>query len=206
MTIAFRSGTYTTSTGSCSATLPAGVQNGDLLIALIATDSTAPMGTGGFTQQASVGANQAYVGTKIASNEGGTENFGAGGGGTYCTVTLLAYSGVNPATPMDATATAASGTVTNVAFPSITTVTNNAWHYAAHIATGTTDATAPSGYSTDWNEHPTSEFHVYHKNKTPAGLISGITTTGGGLPAWSAFSLALQPAAPQLGSQIFLMP
>src|SRR6266513_6234103 len=54
MSISYRSGSYTESgISSCNATLPAGVQNGDLLIALIATDSATPQGASGFTQRGS---------------------------------------------------------------------------------------------------------------------------------------------------------
>lgn len=191
--IDYRSGSYTVGAGSsCNAVLPAGVQNGDLLIATIATDSGSPQGTSGFTQRASgnQGSGPIYVSTKIASGEPGTEPFG-GGAGTYCTVMIDAYRFVDNGVPMDVAATVATGSAANITFPDITTVTANAWHYAVYVDAGTTDSTVPVGYTQRQNHHA-SEFHSYDKPITPAGLVSGVATTGGGT-GWVAFSLALRP-------------
>lgn len=191
-TIAYQSGSYTVGGAvTCNATLPSGVLNGDLLIATIATDSSTPMGTGGFTQRATgTQGGACYIATKVANNEGATENFG-GGTGTYCTVLMDAYRAENQGTPMDATATVGTGTAANITFPNITTVTDNAWHYASYVDNGSTDSTKPTNYTQRQNQHPT-EFHSYDRAITPAGLVSGVATTGGGT-GWVAFSIAIRP-------------
>lgn len=192
--ITYRSGSYTVGgASSCNAALPAGVKNGDLLIATIATDSATPQGTSGFTQRASgdQGHGPVYVSTKIANNEGATEPFG-GGAGSYCTVLMDVYQFVDNGQPMDVAATVGTGAASNVTFPNVTTVTDKVWHYATYVDAGATDSTAPTSYTQRQNQHPT-EFHSYDRAISPAGLVSGVATTGGGT-GWVAFSLALRPA------------
>lgn len=179
---------------------PAGVVSGDLLIIRVGTNGatiTPPAGWVRQTTDFTASFTLCEVHTRVADgSEGSTFTFTTDAGATVTGI-CESFKSVN-ATPMDATATHTTGTAATLTFPDITTVTNNAWHYAAAFeqdATGDFLST-PGGYAAR------AEYHAgviatrsFTKAISPAALVTAITSSdSAGAPKWVAVSLALKPS------------
>jgi hypothetical protein len=110
-------------------------------------------------------------------------------GSTFMEGLIDAYIGVDNTTPMDATATVATGTAATITWPNITTATDNAWHLASALDTITLPST-PTGYAS--RSSTAAAAHNSDKAITPAGLVTGVTVGSGS--DWAAISGALRPA------------
>lgn len=196
MDISYRNGgSASAATATVSVTKPSGVIDGDVIVATVQTDGPTPVAPAGWVQRSTAntptGAAPCYLYTRVAAGEPASWTFG-NTGGTYCATIVDAFSGMNQTTPMDATVTVGTGTAATVTFPNITTVSNRAWHYASWADDGVTTGSTPSGYNAR-TALGAGGMSGYDNLITPAGLVTGITKTGG--TSWVAFSTALRPYA-----------
>lgn len=195
MSISYRSGSVATGAGSVVCTKPAAVANGDVLIATGVTDSAVMFTpTTGFTllQFNIAGGGTVVLGIKVATNnEPASYTFGDGSG-TFCLIIVDAFSGVSQ---FDTTSSIMGGNTADVLFPDITTLTNNAWHYASYNSTAAPAPTAPSGYQLASIQG--SQAGLYKLIPTPQ-LITGVKLIGAGGAFWTSFSVALRQASGSL--------
>jgi hypothetical protein len=196
MAITYRSGNIATGVATIVITKPAGVVATDVLWAIIITDGTIAAPTGWVSRASGVtptSASNVAAFSRVAdggANDGATYTFtctGATGGEGL----IDAYIGVDNTTPIDATATVATGTAATVTWPNITTVTNNAWHLAS-IGDGVNGAVTSTPTSYTQRSVTATIAKNSDRNITPAGLVTGVTATGG--VEWVAISAALRPA------------
>jgi len=161
MPITQRGSIYQTSfanTTGVNLTTPTGVQNGDLLVAIFVmgntTASVAPNGAG-WTEVTAATAGAAVkeqVFWKIASSEGSTQSFTCTSPTTIEEAFLIAFSGVDVATPIvqSGTYTSGLGSTTAPALPSLTSTRANSL-YLGIIGLRTTSVdltiTEPSGFT-----------------------------------------------------------
>lgn len=227
-----RAGATTTTTQSLSGTLTGGTNTspsaGDLVVVLCAAgaDTTAAP-----SQNISGNNNGAYTGLTAQSQLGGTYDsyhrvsYIIQGSTVDTTITIPSsgsarnaqrwvvhvFRDVDSGTPMDATATYATGTATGRPNPAaITPVTSGAWIMAFYASAAGTGAayTAPTDFATDWLGGTTADTADcmtgagYYTGWTsgsydPAAITAGGTT--GAADAWTATTVALRPAvAPTL--------
>jgi hypothetical protein len=199
MAITYSNGNVATGTTSVVITKPTGTVATDVLVALIGTDGTAVTPPAGWVSRASgatpTGAQHTEILTRVVdggANDGATYTFSLTGSANAVGA-IDGYIGVDNTTPMDATATVATGTAATVTWPNITTVTNGALHLALDGDENSGQIGTPSGYSPRSSQLGAL---VNVKNTdaaiTTAGLVTGITGTGG--LSWVAISAALRPA------------
>lgn len=141
----------TSVTNTATVTAPSGIQDGDLLLFLVATANTAatitgtPSGTTAIRNDAtaSITANSYW---KIAASESGNYTFTASANTTWAIACLL-IRGVNQTTPINVSG-GQTGNATDPIAPTITTTVANtmlvAWCSQAETLANT--YTAPSGY------------------------------------------------------------
>lgn len=191
--IAYRAGVSASGVTATQVVNNPGVLDGDVLLATVQTDGTTPVAPTGWALQQNAntptGAAPCYLYSRVAASEPGTWTFGHAGG-SYCAVIVDAWSGVDNTTPMDVAATVGTGTGATVTFPNITTATNKAWHYVSWADDGAGTGSSPSAYSVR-TVLVAGGMSGYDKQITPAGLVTGVTKTGG--TSWVAFSAALRP-------------
>lgn len=225
-----RAGATTTTTQSLSGTLTGGSNTspsaGDLVVVLCASgaDTTAAP-----SQNISGNNNGAYTGLTAQSSVVATTydsyqrvSYIIQGSTVDTSITIPSsgsarnaqrwvvhvFRGVDPTTPMDATATYATGTATGRPNPAaITPVTAGAWiaaFYASAAATGAA-YTAPTDFATDWLGGTTADTADcmagggYYTGWTsgsydPAAITAGGTTNAA--DSWTATTIALRPSTP----------
>lgn len=197
MAITYRAGNVASGVATIVITKPSGTVAGDVLWSEILSDGDVTPPTG-WTQQAT-GTTPATI--QVVTVYTRVADGGANDGATYTfTVTAAssgegfidAYIGVDNTTPMDTAVTVATGTAATITFPNITTVTNNAWHLATVADRGTS---SPPPIPSTYTGRSVSALADRNSDKSigTAGLVTGVTTTGG--IDWVAFSAALRPAA-----------
>ena len=214
MTVAFRSLTSTTYASRTNTTLtaPAGLANGDILLAAIITGannpgvaSTPPAGftalPGSPTTVFDAGGfyGKLAVYKKVAASESGSYTF------THATASsqgvLLAVSGADGTSPVDVSSSNFSGTGAtgggNTTTATGVTTTNPAdlLVYLAHDWTGSGALSPPAGFTENFD----SLLYVGTKLLTAAGATGSVTQTNGnpnnpGNP-WAAYLIAIKPPA-----------
>jgi hypothetical protein len=188
---------------------PAGVIAGDVMYATVLSfpqvsgvHATSP----GWTDVAFIddagGINSLTVLRKVAGGaEPATYTFTGNASPNMQNGALLALIGVNNTTPEDAVATVTNGASSlSVVAPSITTVTDNAWHLAIFQTTQTQSTLSlPPGYTNDiptFGQALSGDFQrVDHRLITPAGASGTATSTGDIAGTYLTISLAIRPAA-----------
>lgn len=216
LAMAFRSiSTNNAPATSLVVTAPAGIVDGDILVAWSVSDASGnnqlfPAGfvaVTGSPQDLSVfDASQFAVAIKVASGESG--NYTLTGtaaiiGGVAC------FSGrTSSTTPHKVSATKADSshaspyTITSAAFGSATTLTSDIIYIAeSDGATNDITHTAPSGYTFDADICQTANFErqfvFAHKDGVASGETGTLSSTGtGSAAAWAAFAIALADGAP----------
>lgn len=156
MTIAFRSFTTFTRNGSGNVTpsKPAGVVDGDGLLflfdpvakSLTATGWTSETATTGFTAGRAI-----WPYSRRASSEPSSYTFTMPAGGTLSDFPslMLAFSGADPTTLLDAQAQGGSGTTnTSLTAPSVTTTQSNSMIICAYLYNNSSAFTPPAGMTT----------------------------------------------------------
>lgn len=195
--IAYRNGsTGVGAAGSAVVNTPAGVVDGDVLIASVRITGAAgiitPPAGWASRQSGTNGSRKFEVFSKVASGEPGSYTFTTNAGSSI-SVTIDAYSGVDNVTPMDTAATVGTGATSQVDWPAITTATAGALHVATVGGVGVPSAGGePSGYIFR-NQDANFTILSCDKSYASAGVISGIFAAGGGI-SWIAISLALRKA------------
>lgn len=197
MPISYRSGSNGSNTlgGVLVINAPAGVQNGDFLVATTVTDNTAYPAGSLFNLQ--LGGNQSggfvVLGFRIATvGEPSTYTLGVPAA-NYVTAIIDCWSGVSQ---VDAASVILQGTTTDVVYPDITALTSNCLHYVSYQGTGGSPSpVTPVGYSLR-SIQPTDPQAGYDKIIPAAGLITGVKSIGAGQAAgWTSFSTLLRPAS-----------
>lgn len=140
--------------GSCN--VPAGTVDGDLLVAIVTSCATTPVGTtppAGWTQFATFthSANNIMVTgyRRIASSEPASYSWTATGGGNTCVaISMTRIVGTDPTTPINVSATGSGNAVSPIA-PSVTTTVANCLVLIATAQRNTLDSayTPPSGWT-----------------------------------------------------------
>ncbi len=178
------------SRGSIALGRPAGTTTGSVLVAAIATNSDATIlpGNSGWTvlrDDLIDGAlRQAVYVRVVGSSDPSSYQWSIPEGARRITGGLTAYSGVDPAQPVDDDGATMNGSGTAVSAPSITTTVANTMlvHVAAVNAEGT--LTAPAGMTEAWE------------------AASPNTTAGNTRDVLSSASYALQGAAGPTGNRV----
>lgn len=149
-------------------------------------DSGAVTSQTGWTQLATLATTtNGFPCTLLRRIADGTEpsTISVASGGSVGDCVLIGFTGVN-ATPEDATTTSGKGTAATITYPSITSVTGNDWHIAFccnfNAIPGTPTGYAAEAKSTRWCA-------TFAKKIVTPGVVSGVTSTGGG--DWVAFSV-----------------
>lgn len=195
MAIAQR-GTATSAQGTSSVTvnIPAGVVNDDQMILLFGSDGNTMTTLSGWTlvqnnNTPNTGKRMAVFIRKAASEPASyTINPGAA---SNTEAMIVAFSGCDTTTAQDAASSQASAFV-SITYNSITTVTDNAMHVLCVVDwTNATGITTPTGYTQTGVS--TLRCIAKHKLISPAGVVSGVTSTGGGNDGIQVV-MALRPA------------
>lgn len=152
---------------------------------------TAPGGWTNLVQSINPNGNPVAVFYIVASSLATTHNF-ACSDSSVANVAIAIYANNDTGTALDATTTAGSGTASTITVPSITTVTDRALHLVLLWEHNAPPASTPSGYTADYLAL-SSGIRFCSKIITPAGSVSGVTSSGG--TSWNAISIAVRPAA-----------
>ena len=178
---------------SLALNVPAGVQNGDLLVATVTDWPGTLTGPSGWTRALLPSANQG-IWYKVASNEPASYTWSGSADSTWSGV-IDAFSGVSTATPLDATPLAIIGTAATVAWPGAISVTDKAWSLVVSTENNNTDTIAvPSGYTARSAMGGNSFIRSSTRVISPAGTVAPSASDSSGTPTWSAYSLVLRPA------------
>jgi len=173
--------------------VPAGVQNGDLLVASVTDWPGTLTGPNGWTRALLPSVNQG-VWYKVASNEPASYTWSGSADSTWSGV-MDAFSGVNTTTPLDATPVAVEGVVASVVWPATRSVTDKAWSLVVSTENNDADSIAtPSGYTARSTMGGNSFIRTSTRVVSPAGAIAPTVSDTSGGPSWSAYSLVLRPA------------
>mgnify|MGYP000337719593 FL=1 len=216
MPIAYRAAATVTEFGGSTSVVcnrPTGVVSGDVMVAFVFIyDNPAGAVTGvpsGWTeitqaQQFQVSRYQrAYYkvagGSEPASYTWTVNNLDT------VNIGIVAYSGVDNATPLDATSTSSSGTSANRTATGLTTATDNAW-----LVLGSTGSQNPSAGPSGMTNRATWTGHtvIYDQAITPAGATGNkVITTAADTNGWTTALIALRPASGGAGAapQLMLM-
>jgi hypothetical protein len=208
-----------TSTTSCTISVPPGTLNGDLLLVFIVATQDASTFLAidevpgwAFAQGTGIGLSGGFLTLdtryRVARAEPASYTW------TYPSVAatprmsgaIMALTGVDSGTPLDATTTtdfgfSAAG-AEQVKPPLISTVTNGAWVFSIVATAGGANAAVvlysaqPTGYL--WDEHFLNRSGgAAHVLKASAGSENpGAWTSPAGQQAWSAHTIALRPSGP----------
>ena len=193
--IGYRAGTSNSAASGTTLTLsvPAGVQNGDLLVASVTDWPGTLTAPNGWTRALLPSVNQG-VWYKIASNEPASYTWSGSASSTWSGV-MDAFSGVNTTTPLDATPVAVEGAVASVVWPPTRSVSDKAWSLVVSTENNNADTIAtPSGYTARSTMGGNSFIRTSTRVLSPAGAIAPTVTDTAGGPSWSAYSLVLRPA------------
>jgi len=189
--VAIASRATTTGTGvNAVINVPTGTVDGDVLYLYVINSSTVPVVTPSGWTSLQTGTNGTGgtldVFRRVASSEPASYTLNTNGSNCFCAMESL--TGVDNATPEDAMTTVTTGTATPVAFPSITTVTPDAWHLAVQ---GDWSA-SPGGVPTNYTAGPSNVVvQADHREIAAAGTVSGVTSASTGL-TWVAISVAVR--------------
>lgn len=179
-------------------TAPTGIQDGDLLVALVQSDSnssiyscTPPAGFGLSTQGVFGGVN-VFVGTKIASGESGNYTF-TFSDSTAQLVTILVYRNANRCNTLGSIYSNSTNGTRGVTAASIVPTYRGALIAAfAHFGSSKTLSSGPSGM-TQRVASTTSKFlYVYDLNPQEASSTGDKTLTWGGTNTNNATAFLLQ--------------
>lgn len=198
MAISYRSGATATSNSGTILTIakPAGVVSGDVLLAGIASTGNPITAPAGWSASQTSGCSPTFavftsIFLLIAGGAEPADYTFTSASGLFIEGIIDAYVGVDNSTPMDTSASVAIGTTATITWPDITTVTDDTWHLAiVQDDAGIAVPPAPSTYT--GRTVSANNCRNSDKNITGAGLITGITTTGGA--SWVAISAALRLA------------
>lgn len=205
-------------TANFSVSLPAGVQENDVVVVVTSISSTSNLNPGvntsGYAELADLYANDTRDANLSVSwkRMGATpdttvEILGSGSGTIPVSAIVRVYRGVDTTTAIDVTTTTATnlnGSRANA--PSITTVTNGAWVLACMASTGDgtpTDFTGPSGMNNFIQEQGvvagvrSTITSLADIERATAGAYDPAALTGGestSSDSWCACTVALRPA------------
>jgi len=189
--VAIASRATTTGTGvNAVINVPTGTVDSDVLYLYVINPSTAPIATPSGWIWLQSGTNgiggTLNVFRRVASSEPASYTLNTNGNNCFCAMESL--TGVDNATPEDAMTTVATGTAAPVAFPSITTVTPDAWHLAVQ---GDWQA-SPGDVPTNYTAGPSATVvQADHRAIASAGTVSGVTSASTGA-TWVAISVAVR--------------
>lgn len=197
---------------SVSVNVPAGVVNGDLLIAHINGYSAAAGGTpsspttpSGWTAIAAFAStnsgtnNNTALGVfyRYANNEPASYTLANSGGTTYIDAAIAAYSGVDPTTPFNLTSVSAAFNATSGNSADPGTPTRDGCWALLFASSFDSISTTPASFTTDanWDGVPASNFILHKLISPPADVgaqsFSGISASDGTV----IWSVVIQPPA-----------
>lgn len=185
--------------------VPSGVVDGDVMIAVVevaatagtvaSTTFTAPSG---WTSVANSVATNTRMQTwiRVASSEPASYQWTiAGGVDRAITGIIAAWSGGDTSTPQDTTAAAGAGTNSPMVAPTITTVTAGAMLVCAWgNRAGSGDMAVPGGMTERAEAGAGPDIIIGEKLITPAG-VTGTQSVTSASNNWAAVAIALRPAA-----------
>lgn len=184
--------------GSFSMNKPAGVVNGDVMIATMRVSSFLSFNfstPSGWTEISSISDNSAKLYYKVAGGaEPGSYNFGSMIGlGATMIGSIVAFSGVDTASPIGDTAKS-TGSGSSVSLPVVTATRNGSMHYS----NVTTSSSPGSTFLSQTDACDTSAGGISVANGyvgVNAGDATSFTDSLTSSASWVAQSLVLQPAS-----------
>lgn len=195
---------------SVSVSVPAGVVNGDLLMAAISgfgsvgATPSAPTTPSGWTKigEASTSGSNGNINTgwyyRIASSEPANYTLANSGGDTYIDADIIAFSGVDATTPFNLTglsATGKTGTASSAALGS--TTRDGCWQVVHLCAYDALSGGTPSGFVGDlgYDGVPNDTILCHQVIATAGPTSTASTAVGAGSDAWAVWAAAIQPPA-----------
>jgi len=196
--IQYRSSAANSATATTSFVLnvPAGVQNGDAMIATISASAGSIVKPGGATwTTAVVGTNQGVF-YRVASNEPASYTWTIASATNWAGV-VDAYTGVQSGGILDAAGSSVTGSTAAVNWNSITTADDQAWNVAVSFENNNVDTIAPpSDYTPRSAQGGAAFIRTSTRLIAPAGAVAPTSTDTNASKSWGAFSIALRPAIP----------
>ncbi|HEV8468137.1 MAG TPA: glycoside hydrolase family 5 protein [Candidatus Limnocylindria bacterium] len=195
--IAYRAGSSNSAASGLSLNLskPAGVQNGDLLVATVTDWPGALTAPAGWTVALLPGPsfNQG-IWYRIASNEPASYTWSGSADSTWSGV-IDAFSGISTTSPFDAAPAVVLGGVANVSWPAVRSVTDKAWSLVVSTENNDADTIGtPTGYTARSVMGGNSFIRTSTRVVSPAGTVAPSVSDTSAAPSWSAYSLMLRPA------------
>lgn len=184
--------------GSFSMNKPAGVVNGDVMVATLRVSSFLSFNfstPSGWTEIAGTTDNAAKLFYKVAGgSEPSSYSFGSMVGlGATMIGSIVAFSGVDTTTPIGASAKS-TGSGSSVALPVVTATRNGSMRYSNVTTSSSPSSLFPSQTEAcDLSAGGISVSNAY--TTVNAGDASSLTDTLSSGPSWVAQSLVLQPAS-----------
>ena len=194
---------------SITLTVPAGVQNGDLLIAALTfaggSNATVTGPTGNtwtlHKEQVRTTSVKAHIWYRVASGEtaGSTTYTWSVSPNELVSGGIVAYRGVDTGSPFDVTPVGAVGSSQSVdsATGGVTTVTDGAWAiFGVHINSATAVTTPPTDYTEEFENNTGIISAIDDKEISPAGSTGTISAamSGGSNKPWASILTAIKPA------------
>src|SRR5207247_9221475 len=172
---------------------PAGVRNGDLLVAAVTDWPGQLSAPSGWTLALLPTSNQG-IWYRIAANEPASYTWTGSSDSTW-SGTIDVRSGVDNTTPLDASPDVNNGSTSSVSWPSVPSVTDMAWSLVVSTEDNNSDSiTSPSGYTARAIQGGNSFIRTSTRVISPAGPGAPTATDSSSSPSWAAFSLLLRPS------------
>jgi len=194
--IQYRSSAANSASASTSLTLnvPTGVQNGDVMIAVVSTSANTVSTPSGWNTLARSATMATFY--RVASSEPASYSFTDGGASTNWAGIIDAYSGVDTSAVPDVSATLATGTTAAVTWTSITSATDQAMSVAVSFENNNVDTiAAPALYTPRSGQGGAAFVRTSTRWIAPAGSIAPTSTDTNATTSWGAINIALRPAS-----------
>jgi cellulose synthase/poly-beta-1,6-N-acetylglucosamine synthase-like glycosyltransferase/DNA-binding NarL/FixJ family response regulator len=202
--IQYRSSTTNSAAAATTLTLnvPAGVQNGDVMIASLSTNAGSLVSISGWNALATNATKAVFF--RFASNEPASYTFTDGAVSTNWAGIIDAYSGADTNSQPDVTATLATGTTAAVTWTSITSATDQALGVTVSFENNNVDTIVPPALYTPRSAQGGAAFiRTSTRWIAPAGAIAPTSADTNATTSWGAINIALKPAT-ALGSPTIL--
>jgi len=183
-----------TATTSLVVNVPAGVQDGDVMLAAISAGAGTIVKPAAWSN-ALVGTNQGLY-YRIASSEPASYTWTIASATNWAGV-VDAYFGVQLNGVADVTPTQVTGATAAVSWTTITSVDDEAWNVAVSFENNNVDTIAPpAGYTPRSAQGGAAFIRTSTRMFAPAGAMAPTSTDTNAATSWAAFNFALRPAVP----------
>ncbi len=196
--IQYRAGTANSATATTSlvVNVPAGVQDGEVMIAAISAGAGTIVKPAAWTNVV-VGTNQGLY-YRIASAEPASYTWTIASATNWAGV-IDAYIGVQVGGIGEVNGTQVTGSTAAVSWTAITSMDDEAWDVAVSFENNNVDTIAPpAGYTPRSAQGGAAFIRTSTRMFAPAGVMAPTSTDTNVATSWGAFNFALRPAVPDV--------